>query len=280
MSVVPVAATVQISPPLSKRPNNQQYESFSKKINESYSFFRLGMSYTTCLKRLGGRLTVQKIRPRNLTEGIDRFRIAKEELQNGKFLVLTGETEERALFTLQNEVDFEDLPQLKLNLLYAREIIQHVKGKIFFSPNFPNRDGKKPRQEQVWKQASVLNALRKQPEEIQPYIIEEQHVGNCLEMASLGYKYAEGIIPIKKMEIKDGDHQFLVIGEGPSSVICDPWADAYYPFCAAQMFLRNSLNRFECVGSTTYEAWALVELLDKQKHSIQACSEKTPLSRL
>ena len=273
MSAIPAVATVQTSP-LLRESNNRRYESLSKKINESYAFFRSGIPYTTCIKRLGGKITVPKIQPRNITEGIDQFRIAKEEIRDGKFLLLTGQTEERPLHSLQDKIVSEDLPQLKLNLLYAREIIQHVKGKIFFSSNFPNRGGKKPRQEQVWKYASTLDALRKQPEEVQFYLIEEKHVGNCHEMALLGYKYAQGVIPIKRMEIKGGDHEFLVIGEGPSSVICDPWADAYYPFFAAKMFLRNSLYRFECVGSTTYEAWALVEHLDEKKHSILVCIDK------
>jgi hypothetical protein len=47
------------------------------------------------------------------------------------------------------------------------------------------------------------------------------------------------------------------------------------------MFLRNSVGYLECVGSATYEASALVEVLDKQKHFIEVYPVKTsPISRL
>lgn len=249
-------------------------ESYIQKINKSFSLLRAGASFYACLQRLGGKAAMPRIHSYTLEEGIDRFRTAKEKHdKTTNCLILTGETEDRSLETLSKNIAPSTLPQLRLNLRYAKEITQYVQSKVFLSSNFADRTGKGYTLEQRQGYDKIIKFLRTQPEEIQLCLMAEQHIGNCREMASMGYRYAEGIVPIKKMEIEGGDHVFLIIGEEESSmVICDPWAGAYYPYSVAQQFLRNSKGCFECVGSRQYAIYASVEALDEKKHKIIRCA--------
>lgn len=60
----------------------------------------------------------------------------------------------------------------------------------------------------------------------------EHHLGNCYEFAIvarylLKMRYRD--VPAEIYEVSNGDHVFLVIGNGKNAVVCDGWAGEIYP---------------------------------------------------
>jgi hypothetical protein len=86
----------------------------------------------------------------------------------------------------------------------------------------------------------------------------ENKFGNCLEQSCVAYTFLreqKNIIKVDKASIQGGggDHAFVIIGRIPDSqidvvetwgekaVICDPWADEFYP--ASDFFQRINQNK-------------------------------------
>jgi len=86
--------------------------------------------------------------------------------------------------------------------------------------------------------------------QVRSRLASEAHAGNCAEMADIGLAYclSKGIYDrlIDEVTIKNGDHDFLVIGRDPESdlhdyrtwgrdaVVCDIWAKKIYPVSAIE----------------------------------------------
>lgn len=102
-------------------------------------------------------------------------------------------------------------------------------------------------------QALYLNALHKI---VAKYA--QAKVGNCAEQTrvALSYLISIGIYNVDLIDMKNGDHEFIVIGRakhsnpnnirtwGANAIICDPWADMVY--CASDFFkVRATMPEFK-----------------------------------
>ena len=48
--------------------------------------------------------------------------------------------------------------------------------------------------------------------------------------------------PLHLSIVPEGNHEVLIIGEGDSAVICDPWMNCYYPQDRSNLYLREVAN--------------------------------------
>jgi hypothetical protein len=112
----------------------------------------------------------------------------------------------------------------------------------------------------------------------------KRKVGNCEEFSRVAFAYLkqQGVKPIHRIALREpGDHVFVVIGKfdkdsfsyyhhddnplqwGPSSVVCDPWAEGMmddkrygvYPTYLANKYLREVLSMIEIPGFYVKDAW-------------------------
>lgn len=75
-------------------------------------------------------------------------------------------------------------------------------------------------------------------------------VGQCGEMAAIAWcfikkKYSDIKIThyiLQNIQIQNANHEFLMIGEGLSAVICDPWLEKAYPEQFITSCLHNSMG--------------------------------------
>lgn len=109
-------------------------------------------------------------------------------------------------------------------------------------------------------------------------------VGNCEEFSRVAFDYLrqQGVKPIHRISLSaPGDHVFVVIGKfdkdsfsfyhhddnplqwGPSSIVCDPWAEGLtndkrygvYPTYLANRYLREVLSTSEIPGFEVVDKW-------------------------
>ena len=87
-------------------------------------------------------------------------------------------------------------------------------------------------------------------------------VGNCGEQASMAFFYLceRHVQSLELMFINNGDHAFVVLGRksdsnisdyttwGEHAVVCDPWANRYYPASDLQFQLNDLLTEAGCSG--------------------------------
>lgn len=110
-------------------------------------------------------------------------------------------------------------------------------------------------------------------------------VGNCEEFSRVAFEYLrqQGVKPIHRIALSaPGDHVFVVIGKfdkdslsfdhsaenplqwGPSSVVCDPWAEGLmndkrygvYPTYLAKRYLQEVLSMSEIRGFEVVDKWS------------------------
>jgi hypothetical protein len=73
-------------------------------------------------------------------------------------------------------------------------------------------------------------------------IAEKFSLGNCREQTASAFVYLMRNHPdlqLKVYDIVNGDHRFLVVGEGENAVVCDPWSGRAYPFSEIIIHLKN-----------------------------------------
>lgn len=157
-------------------------------------------------------------------------------------------------------------PELLINLNLADALIQEVQEKIPHSPNYCSRtfkadgvNGKELRNMVIKYEMNQMTRGRKSIVE-KVRIFEKLKMGVCEELALAGMFYAWKKDPYQRIEmagIIDGRHTFLVIGRekesnsadyktwGKNCVICDPWANKYYPVAEVESELYDFLYTLE-----------------------------------
>ncbi len=95
-----------------------------------------------------------------------------------------------------------------------------------------------------------------------PFIKEK--IGNCEEMTDIAYLHASKDHPAFMYHIVNGDHVFLVIGEGADAVICDPSNGDVFPFNEYRTKLKNC-------RMTQYRSsiLSIIENIDLDEQSIE-----------
>lgn len=215
--------------------------------------------------QIGPIPTVPKLsRAIRLSDGISTYVVAEERVQWG-YRTLTGRVREIPLGSLSH-LEPEEERALKQNLQAAQEIMRYVQKIVFVSWNFLDRCESyrelpaNERKQRCTMARDLLNQMRAL--ENSQELAKKFNIGNCYEMASIGYDYAKGRIQIAKAKLWSGDHFFLIIGGDNSAVICDPWMGAYYPFSEKESYLRNY------VGLDEEEFHTQVEPFDPKHHAI------------
>ncbi|GEM_PF-2230236 len=135
----------------------------------------------------------------------------------------------------------------------GKKIIAFVNERIFYSANYPNRRKDSPSLPDLERMLGFIRADGIDLEESLDRAAK-LHVGNCVEMAEIGFRYPKtGGVRIEKAEIDNGDHWFLIIGRNlssdprmiaswdPETVICDPWASACFPANLHKHLLKDFL---------------------------------------
>ena len=142
----------------------------------------------------------------------------------------------------------------------AKKIVEYIQKTILFSTNyhckfFPELTG--GALDDFNQKSALFGLVRKyntsKLDEIVGFAMK-YNMGNCSEMAAVGFKYAKTHLPdvnVEIFQIQKGDHVFLVLGRDPNSdpsdyknwgadtVICDPWAKAYYPVDQLEKYLMD-----------------------------------------
>lgn len=157
---------------------------------------------------------------------------------------------------------------LARNLTLSREIIEFVGKRVIFSDTYPNRQSFGFIINNFWITTfyQLRCYVREVPGTKSLNRVETTKAGNCYEMANLGLLYPSGSVNVELFELKDPcDHIFLVVGRdpktnpenpsewNPETVICDPWAQAYYPASRYTEFLMNYKGLVEVDGG--YRTW-------------------------
>ncbi len=72
--------------------------------------------------------------------------------------------------------------------------------------------------------------------QLSPWIIEKYGYGHCGELSRAGFRNLinKGIYPIKLCQTTQSDHTFILLGQGPTTVYCDIWANVVTDFSYAQ----------------------------------------------
>jgi hypothetical protein len=164
-----------------------------------------------------------------------------------------------AFFSEHNAVAAAPSPERESNRILAGEILEHVKKTVLFSSNYPERSPVVEAEDDPDAYQHRFDAIRIMVDEVQnhpkirqdhlenwvldrAYYAEKYSVGNCGEMTCVGFKYAmeKGVAQkVSYWRIVNGDHGFLVIGEGKDAYICDPWASRCYPFSQHKEHLKD-----------------------------------------
>jgi hypothetical protein len=184
------------------------------------------------------------------------------ELQAAKapqgFLSLLA-TKIAAFFRGHNAVAAAPSPKLESNRILAGEILQHVQKTVLFSQNYLGRSPVVEAEDDPDAYWARYDAADKVTDEIREHpmikqdriehslwnracLAEKYSVGNCEEMAAVGLKYAmekETAQPVSVFHILNGDHAFLVIGDGEDAYVCDPWASRCYPLSRHEIHLKD-----------------------------------------
>lgn len=167
------------------------------------------------------------------------------------------------------EEELKDHLKLNHNLSIGKNIIQHVQAIVWYSANHMQRarvlgyckeDHIKQQMEEVISKTSLHQEQADNSDDISVKLAKSSHIGNCLEMALVGYRYAKDVFSDDQVDvfcIHEGDHVFLVIGRGlgeePSdykswelgAVVCDPWSGSCYPAVKIDQFLMD-LKKVDC----------------------------------
>jgi len=167
-------------------------------------------------------------------------------------------------------------PLLELNLKLGKEIVDYVRKEVPISSNYHLTP---ITIEEYYKRSVLLDSIR---DRIRNYdfslsakIIKKGGIGNCGELAIVGYQYAkEKNIPIQRVTINGGDHTFLGIGLpssfsdrsswGEEVVICDPWNRGVYP----AIFLESYLKSFVMCDEIDGEIVSIVESFNPNIHTL------------
>lgn len=144
---------------------------------------------------------------------------------------------------------------LSQNFQIARELICYVNEKVPYSSNFLSRSksirsGKKPILKELvckihCRSAShfkkhfdfSLKSLRKRV-----IITTCYKIGNCTELADVGYFYALKKYPEKEKSISVicfGNHAFMTLGSGQDQIVVDLWSSSYYPIDQIETYLYD-----------------------------------------
>lgn len=121
-------------------------------------------------------------------------------------------------------------------------------------------------------------------------VCREHPIGNCSEMATVGFQYAKTIscpYTIEMFSIINGDHWFLVIGRkegsdpndfqtwGDAAVVCDSWASDCYSATLISVRLRNYLK---CIDDPLFGRVTQAEAFDSKRQMLApvSVSERFP----
>jgi hypothetical protein len=127
------------------------------------------------------------------------------------------------------------------------------------SPNFPART---PMGFDCTLADRVLHTIRAQSSDGASVLASVNlGIGQCREMTLAAYVIARSIVSCICASIARGDHSFLIIGEQPNEVVCDPWSGAVYPWQEHGQYLRSMVG-------VTRDAQTVVEPFRPNHHSV------------
>lgn len=172
------------------------------------------------------------------------YRVAQIRKNSQNKLFLNGRT-------TWIQAPYNGSEKLAKHLEVSKKIIDFVHQRIFISRNYPNRSETCYIPDHYLE--TVLQYVREaEPKDQRLERVVRLKIGNCGEMASLGLSCPEAKSTATEIcDILPGDHRFLIVGRDLSTdpkkpeswnkdaVICDPWANAYYPISKMPEFLYN-----------------------------------------
>lgn len=178
-------------------------------------------------------------------------------------------TDESELFYSINTVeDGSEDPELRFNLHIGYEALCKALQDIQYSTNYLNREDtlfnlENYSEEDLATIEHLIQKVRERRREKKEEIEEEKSpfpgndfshiitlakcnesffVGNCGELAGVVFAYLSSRkIKCRYLTIKN--HAYILIGEGPHQVVCDPWARIIYPANRTGGILQDCMER-------------------------------------
>ena len=210
------------------------------------------------------------------------------EITTEKARILTGTSEQ-----VQGKVRTIS-KNLHQNLELSKRMMQRVEKAVIFSGNHPDRFSimrNKPGEEQMESHKKIRKLLAQTRAkagndfDLMVGFAKNFHVGNCMELAAVALSYAieeQAQACVEIFSIRNGDHDFLVIGRdpdsappdyknwGPDAVIFDAWSGAYYPAEFLEEVLVDAIPVLRILECNDGERGAVsVKAFDPQTQSLK-----------
>ncbi len=135
------------------------------------------------------------------------------------------------------------------NLKLAKKMNDKVRNIITHSSNYiaRNPEASPFHVEKMLKEINLEIEMAEVKKEREWYqysanLFMKYNIGNCGAMTIVGgmnCREPDSKIPIYICFIPNGNHQVLVIGQGESAVVCDPWSNCFYPLDRRKLYLRK-----------------------------------------